>query len=164
MHKVLDKWANVAPFLHCEPQQQGNSCLHWRWCFLWKEYQMKLELCWDVILLLTMRMTGACMCLDPYDLASELISFSTAHAPQPHISPSRCSRWANQKLPVTQGSRVTLLMNMIPGYRGKTRIQRPSECFGVFQLNPPSCTDEPTNNLPVDTESLDMDKYDGFHW
>ena len=122
---------------------------------------MKLELCRDVSLPPAMRMTRACMSLDPSDLASELISCSTTHAPQLHGCPGRCSGWANRKLTDTQGSRVTLLMKMVPGYGGKTGIQRPSECFGAFQLNPPSCTNEPANNISVDTESLDMDKYDG---
>ena len=92
MHKDLDKWANGAPFLRrCHPAARKpfstlNVTFFMEGVSDGAETLLRCESASD------RKMAGACMSLDPSDLASELISCSAAHAPQLLRSAGRCSR------------------------------------------------------------------------
>ena len=116
--------------------QQHEPKINKGWHFQWRRCPLKLRICRSGSLPVPERMPDTCGSSEVSRQASELIwRFSCSRPPDPEIV-DNCSAWARSDLIITGYWSKMPMMRIVPGFRSKTEIWRPSDWLGLSGWKP----------------------------
>ena len=115
------------------------------WCFQWRRCPMKLPICRTDSLPVPDRMPGTWGISETSRQDNDLLQRDSCSRPWDPETADNCSGWAQTDLIITGYRSMMLMMRMVPEFRSKAEIWRPSNWLGLSSWKPPpySCTRVP---------------------